>query len=95
MIINLVIQTIEKENYIKAHLFQCEYLDNESFNVFLKRVESNPGLYLIAMDDEELVGVCYGSPSRKDEQAIQLQGIAVNLDVKKRIRQEGNWLKID
>ncbi|WP_249315438.1 GNAT family N-acetyltransferase [Bacillus sp. FJAT-49711] len=41
------------------------------------------------MDDEELVGVCYGSPSRKDERAIHLQGIAVNLDVKKGYGRKG------
>ncbi|MBS4200975.1 GNAT family N-acetyltransferase [Bacillus sp. FJAT-49732] len=93
-IMNIEIQTIKKENYEIAHDFQCEYLDDESFQDFSFRVECNPDLYLIAMNEQELAGVCYGHPSNRDEQAIQLQGIAVNLEEEKGYARKGIGSKL-
>jgi len=86
---NIEINPIKKEDYEKAYAFQCEYLDDESIQEFTLRVESNYDLYLVAMNDRELVGVCYGSPSKRDIQAIQLDGIAVNLDKEKGYARKG------
>lgn len=77
---NIQIRRIEQKDYKNAQAFQCEYLDQESMPRFEHRVADNPDLYLVAVDGDELIGVCYGQPSRKNPAAIQLQGIAVNLD---------------
>lgn len=85
----LIIRSIQKEDYEKAHAFQCEYLDYESFDECVARMEANPGLYLTAFHEEELVGICYGHPSNRGESAINLQGIAVNLDESKSYARKG------
>ncbi|REE88515.1 hypothetical protein A8990_10811 [Paenibacillus taihuensis] len=74
------IRLIEEMDYAQAHAFQCEYLDRETFEDFLNRVKSAPDLYFITVDGSEVVGVCYGSPSKKNESIMNLNGIAVNLD---------------
>jgi predicted N-acetyltransferase YhbS len=74
------LRTIMRDDYEKTYAFQCEYLDVEHFPDFVRRVENNPDLYFVAMDGNEIIGVCYGSPSKKDESVVHLQGIAVNLD---------------
>lgn len=86
---NLDIRTIKPTDYKKAHAFQCEYLDTEDFRDFVHRVEANPDLYFVASDGDELVGVCYGHPPKKGQSTINLQGIAVNLDVTKRYARVG------
>lgn len=83
-----------EEDYKKAHQFQCEYLDKESFEDFIRRVEANPDLYLISLDNEELVGICYGHPSDKVKDAVNLQGIAVNLDEMKGYARKGIGSKL-
>jgi peptidoglycan/xylan/chitin deacetylase (PgdA/CDA1 family)/GNAT superfamily N-acetyltransferase len=72
-----------------VHPFQCEYLDRERADEWLRRVEANPGLYLAAFDGEQLAGICYGHPSRHWEGAADLQGIAVNLDRSKPYARRG------
>ncbi|NLH59502.1 MAG: hypothetical protein GX461_08870 [Clostridiales bacterium] len=42
------IERLSNEFYEKAHSFQCEYLDQEDYSTFLKRVNKEPDLYLIA-----------------------------------------------
>jgi GNAT superfamily N-acetyltransferase len=77
---NITIRIIEKKDYQRAHAFQCEYLDQETLDAFVSRVEANPVFYLAAFDGGELVGVCYGHPSARVESAVNLQGIAVSLE---------------
>lgn len=91
---NIKIRQIREEDYKKAHQFQCEYLDEESFEDFIERIEANPDLYFIALDNEELVGICYGHPSDKVKDAINLQGIAVNLDETKGYARKGIGSKL-
>jgi GNAT superfamily N-acetyltransferase len=86
---NIVIRPIQNEDCQRVHAFQCEYLDNESYNDFVTRIQANPDLYLVAFDEDELVGICYGHPSNKYESAINLQGIAVNLDERKSYARKG------
>lgn len=74
------IKKIIKKYYQQTHNFQCLYLDEESYNDFIKRVGNKNSLYLVAIDDEDVVGVCYGRPSKNLENSFELQGIAVNLD---------------
>lgn len=88
-IMNIKIRPIEKEDYQRVHSFQCEYLDKESFHEFVTRVEANPDLYIAAFDENQLVGICYGHRSYKAESAINLQGIAVNLDETKSYARKG------
>lgn len=77
---NITVRTIKKRDYQRVRAFQCEYLDQESIDEFVIRIEANPELYILAFDEDELVGVCYGHPSNKGESTLILQGIAVNLD---------------
>jgi GNAT superfamily N-acetyltransferase len=77
---NIMVRPVEPASYGDVHAFQCEYLDAEEFNAFTDRVASNPDLYLAAYHHAELVAVCYGQPSLRNHAAVQLQGIAVNLD---------------
>jgi len=74
------IRQVDKADLPVVHPFQCDYLDRESADDWLRRVEANPGLYLAAFDGENIAGVCYGHPSRRSEGTAVLQGIAVNLD---------------
>ncbi|MCL6444277.1 MAG: GNAT family N-acetyltransferase [Alicyclobacillus sp.] len=77
---DITVKIIDKDNYEAAHALQSEYLDSEPFLDFVKRVETYPDLYLVAAHGDDIVGVCYGNPSKRDETEISLQGIAVNLD---------------
>lgn len=79
---NIEIRLIKKEDYLQAHQFQCEYLDKESYENFLERIDAHPDVYFVALHGEHIIGVCYGHPSKHAEHAMQLQGIAVNLDPK-------------
>ncbi|GMA60394.1 N-acetyltransferase [Alicyclobacillus fastidiosus] len=74
------VRTIEQHDYERAHAFQSEYLDREKFPEFVQRVAANPDLYFVAVNGDELIGICYGHPSKKDESVITLQGIAVDLN---------------
>ncbi|WP_219837155.1 GNAT family N-acetyltransferase [Paenibacillus sp. R14(2021)] len=74
------IRLIEETDHEQAHTFQCEYLDIETFEDFIRRVKRDPDLYFVTVDGNEVVGVCYGSPSKKKDSDINLNGIAVNLD---------------
>lgn len=85
----IIIRNIQKKDYKQAHKFQVEYLDDEAYENFTKRVESNPDLYLCALDGDMVIGVCYGHSSQKIKDAIQLQGIAVNLDTTKGYSRQG------
>ncbi|HZK35162.1 MAG TPA: GNAT family N-acetyltransferase [Bacillota bacterium] len=64
-------------------------MDKEDYPLFLKRVEENPDFYLVAIANNELVGLCYGAPSDKTESALHLQGIAVSLDESKDLARRG------
>ncbi|WP_274651009.1 GNAT family N-acetyltransferase [Paenibacillus humicola] len=86
---NVIIRPVLEDIYSRIHEFQCEYLDRESFAEFAARVRTNPGCYLTAFDEEELAGICYGQPSRKDRSAFAIQGIAVNLDANKSFARRG------
>ena len=78
---DIQVRAIERHDYEHAYAFQCQYLDSQQFGDFTKRVGDNPDLYLVAVDGNELVGICYGNPSKMDDTSvITLQGIAVNLD---------------
>ncbi|SEM79514.1 GNAT family N-acetyltransferase [Paenibacillus sp. OV219] len=83
------IRFIKEMDYETAHALQCEYLDRETFEDFLQRVKSDPDLYFVTVDGSEVVGVCYGSPSKKNEAVINLNGIAVNLDHSKNYARVG------
>lgn len=83
------IRLIEESDYEKAYTFQCEYLDRENFEDFMQRVKSDPDLYFVTVDGSELVGICYGSPSKRNDSVINLNGIAVNLDVTKKYARVG------
>ena len=74
------IRPVEAGDLAAVHPFQCEYLDRESAEDWLRRVESHPGMYLAAFAGADLAGICYGHPSRHREGAADLQGIAINLD---------------
>lgn len=74
------IKVIEVNDYERAHQFQCEYLDEEPYADFIKRVESNPDLYFVAIQRGDVVGICYGYPPDEGNSDIVLQGIAVSLD---------------
>lgn len=74
------IRAIAMADCTKAHALQCEYLDSETMNSFIRGVECKPNVYLTAVDGDEVVGVCYGHPSGQDDSIFVLQGIAVNLD---------------
>mgnify|MGYP000536328729 CR=1 FL=1 len=91
---NIDIRLIEEKYYSQVHRFQCEYLDQESFEDFTKRVQSNPDFYFIALDGDEPVGVCYGHPSKRSPDEVVLQGIAVNLDVTKAYARRGIGSKL-
>ncbi|MFC4808577.1 GNAT family N-acetyltransferase [Paenibacillus sp. GCM10023250] len=83
------IRLLAETDYEQAHAFQCEYLDRESFEEFVRRARSDPGLYFVTVDGREVVGVCYGSPSKKHPAAVNLNGIAVNLDSTKHYARAG------
>ena len=76
----IAIRPIKQSDFKKVHKFQCQYVDEESYEDFLKRFNANPDLYIGAFKEEELVGICYGHPSKKVKSSINLQGIAVDLD---------------
>ncbi len=78
----LKIRPIQEKDYEKVHVFQRTFLDEDSYEDFVQRVESNPDLYLVAYLQEDLAGVVYGNPSKNKQTVINLQGIAVDLDKK-------------
>lgn len=80
--INLTIEIIQQSAYHQAYALQCEYLDEEPFDCFVRRAEGHGNLYLVAMHDEQVVGVCYGEPSTRAAGTLTLQGIMVNLDAR-------------
>lgn len=84
-----IIKQIEKKHYPHVYDFQCRYLDNEPFESFLFRVTRFPDLYIIALNENSLVGICYGSPFEKDNSIMNLDGIAVFLDEDKNYGQLG------
>ncbi|MFC5649071.1 GNAT family N-acetyltransferase [Paenibacillus solisilvae] len=86
---NVDIRAVSKGEYGRFHAFQCEYLDVELYSDFMNRMEANPDLYLAAFAGNELAGICYGQPSLKDDAAVTLQGIAVNLDETKKLARTG------
>ncbi|MBP3967401.1 GNAT family N-acetyltransferase [Paenibacillus lignilyticus] len=91
------IRLIEESDYEQAHAFQCEYLDIENFEDFMQRVNSDPDLYFVTVDGSEVVGICYGSPSKRNDAVMNLNGIAVNLDRTKQYARVGlgtNMLRI-
>ncbi|MCC3373810.1 hypothetical protein [Cohnella sp. REN36] len=79
------IRPVREEDDASAYAFQCEYLDRESRADFANRMEAGRDWYLGAFLAGELVGVCYGAPSRREAGTAQLQGIAVNLDETRRL----------
>ncbi|WP_308639725.1 GNAT family N-acetyltransferase [Paenibacillus silvisoli] len=85
----VVIRRIHPEDYERAHAFQCEYLDPESFENFNERLANHHDLYFAAYVADELIGVCYGNPSRRNETLINLQGIAVTHEEGKQLLRTG------
>lgn len=83
------IRAIKEADYLSAYGFQNEYLDQEDYPGFIRRVEADPDFYIGAFLQEELVGICYGEPSKKCPGAVCLQGIAVTLDEKKGLARRG------
>lgn len=83
------IRAIRAEDHAVAHAFQCDYLDRESYEEFLQRSTGNPDLYLAAFAGDELVGIVYGHPSRRDASTAALQGIAVTLEETKQLARTG------
>lgn len=75
---DIKIRQVREDDYEKVHQFQCKYSDKEPFEDFVERVKANPDLYLIALDNEELVGICYGRPFDGAKDNMELQGIAVD-----------------
>lgn len=92
--INLEIRALKEKDYRRVHKFQSEYLDQESFKDFIKRVRANPHLYLVAFEGNSLVGLCYGHPSDRVKSAVNLQGIAINLDETKGYARKGIGSKL-
>jgi len=83
------IRTLRETDYEAVHAFQTEYLDQESYYEFVRRVQRHPDLYLAAYHGEELAGVAYGHPSERDADVMNLQGIAVTLDQRKAYARAG------
>jgi len=83
------IRTLRETDYESVHAFQTEYLDQESYYEFVRRVQRHPELYLAAYHGEELIGVAYGHPSARDAGVMNLQGIAVTLDQRKAYARAG------
>ncbi len=77
---NLIVRTIKPKDFKAAYRLQSEYLDSEMFEEFVHRVDENPELYLIALDDAKVIGVCYGKEHRHLDSTAVLEGIAVNLN---------------
>ncbi|RAP75910.1 GNAT family N-acetyltransferase [Paenibacillus montanisoli] len=88
------IRLLNREDYERVHAFQCEYLDQESMEDFTDRISTNHDLYLGAFAADELVGVCYGHPSRRDNASINLQGIAVTHEETKQLLRTGIGSKL-
>ena len=74
------VRPIAPADYDQAYALQQEYLDVEPQAKFIARIETQPELYLVALDGCAVVGVCYGGPSAKVPSTCHVQGIAVNLD---------------
>lgn len=80
---DVIIRPIQKEDHKTVYNFQCSYLDKESYESFILRINLNPELYLVALVKNEIVGICYGNPLERDKSVMNLQGIAVYLDSNK------------
>lgn len=74
------VRPIAPGDYDQAYALQQEYLDEEPRAKFIARIETQPKLYLVALDGCTVVGVCYGGPSAQVPSTCHVQGIAVNLD---------------
>lgn len=61
----------------------------ETIEDFMRRVKRDPDLYIVTVDGNEVVGVCYGSLSKKHDSVMNLNGIAVNLDETKNYARVG------
>lgn len=88
-VMDITIRMIYKTDYHSVHAFQWDYLDRESYEDFFQRVEAHPDLYLVAFYEEEMVGICYGEPTRRDPLYFCLQGIAVSLEEAKGYARKG------
>ena len=88
------IKKINKKDYAQTHQFQCLYLGKESFDNFIKKVDDDKTLYLVAIDDKNIIGICYGEPSENLKNSFELQGIAVNLDEKGKYVRKGIGTKM-
>lgn len=86
---NITIDVVKEWDYKRVYEFQCEYLDQESYEEFHHRVKANPDLYLGAFIEGDLAGICYGEPTMRDKSCINLQGIAVSLDETKGYARKG------
>ncbi|HOB20638.1 MAG TPA: GNAT family N-acetyltransferase [Candidatus Atribacteria bacterium] len=91
---DLTIRGIRQEEYDQVYHFQCEYLDKETFDDFLRRVSSRSGIYLAAFAGDDLTGICYGCPSTRNRTAFSIQGIAVSLDNDKGYARKGIGSKL-
>jgi len=83
------IRPVDQADLGIVHPFQCEYLERESAEAWLRRVEAHAGLYLAAFAGDDLAGIVYGHPSRHRDDAADLKGIAVNLDHRKPYARRG------
>lgn len=90
----LTIRKVCPEDHEKVYHFQCEYLDNETYEAFLERVDPRSGIYLVAFAGDELAGICYGQPSDRKASAFCIQGIAVSLDPVKGYARKGIGSKL-
>lgn len=88
------IREIEADDYARVYSFQTEYLDQESYAQFVSRVEAYPDLYLTAWNEQDLVGVCYASPSAREQGTIVIEGIAISLDESKAYARKGYGSKL-
>jgi peptidoglycan-N-acetylglucosamine deacetylase len=83
------IRTLRETDYEAVHAFQTEYLDQESYYEFVKRVHEHPDLYLAAFHGEDVIGVIYGHPSERFPGEMNLAGVAVTLDNRKDFARAG------
>lgn len=74
----MIIRPIEECDFARAHAMQVTYLDGDDLPAFRIRVEAAPELYLVAMEGETLVGLCYGKVKPKGNAV--LNGICADLD---------------
>lgn len=89
MPLTIAIRPVQAADYASVYAFQQEYLDSESYEAFIRRVEQPAGLYFAAYQGQQLAGIIYGNSSRRTAGNYVLEGVAVNLDTTLGLARQG------